>query len=135
VTSFALAAGSLLLLIETANVIVRVALTRMKTEDPPLSEAVERTRFGWRRKPVVIPPAEMLRGGRLIGPLERVFLFVLAMAGQFVAIGAIVAAKGIIRFPEISKDNAGGSKAEYFLVGSLASWATVLVTVVLVRLL
>ena len=134
VTTFALAAGSVLLLIGTANVIVRIALTRMKTDDPPESDAVERTRFGWRRKPVVVPPAAVLRGGRLIGPLERVFLFALAMAGQFVAIGAIVAAKGIIRFPEISKDDAGGSKAEYFLIGSLTSWATVLVAVVLVRL-
>lgn len=134
VTTFALAAGSVLLLIETANVVVRIALTRMKTDDPPLSDTVERTRFGWRRKPVVVAPAPILRGGRLIGPLERVFLFALALAGQFVAIGAIVAAKGIIRFPEISKDDAGGSKAEYFLVGSLSSWATVLVAVVLVRL-
>jgi len=28
-----------------------------------------------------------------------------------------------VRFPEISRDSAGGSKAEYFLVGSLVSWA------------
>jgi len=41
--------------------------------------------------------------------------------GPPAAIAAIVAAKGVIRFPEISQDKAG-QKAEEFLIGSFASW-------------
>ncbi|MHA7245765.1 hypothetical protein ACX80C_02985 [Arthrobacter tecti] len=35
---------------------------------------------------------------------------------------SLSAAKGLVRFPEISEDRGSGSKAEEFLVGSLASW-------------
>jgi hypothetical protein len=34
----------------------------------------------------------------------------------------MLAAKGIVRFPEISRDGETGARAEYFLVGSLVSW-------------
>ena len=62
-----------------------------------------------------------LRGGRWIGPLERLLIIVLAGAGAEVAIAAVVAAKGVIRFPEISQDSTG-EKAEEFLIGSVSSW-------------
>ena len=146
--SFALTIGGALFLIETANVIVRLALRGEKSRTaevlaaeasaPPL--VVETRRAWWRKAP---EPAEAatpepapafteLKGGRFIGPLERLFLLALVLAGAFTAVAAIVAAKGIIRFPEISKDAVGGSKAEYFLVGSFASWALVLLVVVLI---
>lgn len=64
-----------------------------------------------------------LKGGRLIGPLERALIVVLSLTGAPTLIAAIVAAKGIVRFPEISADRGRGSKAEEFLVGSLVSWA------------
>ncbi|MCW3768755.1 hypothetical protein OCL88_19975 [Paenarthrobacter sp. PAE-2] len=63
-----------------------------------------------------------LKGGRLIGPIERLLIVVLAFAGAPQIIAALAAAKGIVRFPEISEDRGSGSKAEEFLVGSLASW-------------
>lgn len=62
-----------------------------------------------------------LHGGRWIGPLERVLLVLLAGASANVALAAIIAGKGVIRFPEISKDSSG-RKAEEFLIGSLTSW-------------
>ena len=62
-----------------------------------------------------------MRGGRWIGPLERILILLLASVEAPAAIAAIVAAKGVIRFPEISKDEAG-QKAEEFLIGSFASW-------------
>lgn len=64
-----------------------------------------------------------LKGGRLIGPIERLLIVVLAFAGAPQIIAGLAAAKGVIRFPEISEDRTSGSKAEEFLVGSLASWA------------
>ena len=75
-----------------------------------------------------------LRGGRWIGPLERILLLLLASAGaHHTAIAAVIAAKGVVRFPEISRDE-GGGKAEEFLIGSLASWTlAVLAAALLIR--
>ena len=73
-----------------------------------------------------------LRGGRWIGPLERLLIIVLAGAGAEVAIAAVVAAKGVIRFPEISQD-ATGEKAEEFLIGSVSSWILAALVAMLIR--
>ena len=58
----------------------------------------------------------------------------LASAGaHHTAIAAVIAAKGVVRFPEISRDE-GGGKAEEFLIGSLASWTlAVLAAALLIR--
>ena len=53
--------------------------------------------------------------------------------GVHAAVAAVIAAKGVIRFPEISRDERG-DKAEEFLIGSLASWAlAVLAAMLLTR--
>ncbi|WZH36915.1 MAG: hypothetical protein PIR02_19540 [Microbacterium enclense] len=77
-------------------------------------------------------PSPVLRGGRLIGPLERILVFVLTLAGAYTLIAAVFAAKGIVRFPEISADGKSGNRAEYFLIGSLVSWVTALAAAFLV---
>ncbi|WP_309129123.1 hypothetical protein [Microbacterium sp.] len=66
------------------------------------------------------------KGGRLIGPLERVIVFMLTLTAAYPLLAATLAAKGIVRFPEISKDGETGARAEYFLVGSLVSWVIAL---------
>jgi hypothetical protein len=143
-TTFALGVGGVLFLFETANVIVRAALRGTGSDDQPTgapdaTTAVVVARRRWWSRPGLdatpAPAAQLapLKGGRFIGPLERVFLLALALSGEFTAIAAVVAAKGIIRFPEISKDDSAGSKAEYFLVGSFASWGLVLVVAVVLR--
>lgn len=72
-----------------------------------------------------------LHGGRMLGPLERTFLFGLALAGELTAASVVIAAKGLLRYPEISQEisrRAGrkapgaDSVAEYFLIGTLTSW-------------
>lgn len=90
-----------------------------------VAAVLERARRG-EVQPNADQPTAGLRGGRLIGVLERYLLVVLASAGLSAAIAALVAAKGVIRFPEISQDaqsNGGGAKAEEFLAGSLTSWS------------
>lgn len=73
-------------------------------------------------------PGSRLKGGRVIGPLERIFIMVLTVVGAYHVVAALMAAKGIVRFPEISAEAkraetaSAGTKAEEFLVGSLASW-------------
>ena len=64
--------------------------------------------------------------------MERLLILGLGLAGQLTAATAVVAAKSIIRFPEINAQKArenGTISAigiddvtEYFLVGSFASW-------------
>ncbi len=73
-----------------------------------------------------------LKGGRIIGPLERLFILWMAVAGQALAVTAIIAAKSILRFPEIRDSGRGtarGVLAEYVLVGSLVSWGLALLIV------
>lgn len=68
-----------------------------------------------------------LKGGRIIGPMERTLIFALGATGQLTAAAAVIAAKGVLRFPEIR--SAGDDEhtdvstvTEYFLIGTLASW-------------
>ncbi len=91
-------------------------------------------------KPVGQPqPSDHLKGGRLLGPMERLLIVGLSLAGQLTAATAVVAAKGIIRFPEINARRVreeGGigidDITEYFLIGSFASWIVALGGVALV---
>ncbi|HKL17643.1 MAG TPA: hypothetical protein VJ905_01695 [Halalkalibaculum sp.] len=55
--------------------------------------------------------------GRLIGILERIFVFFFVLLGQFAAIGFILAAKGVARF----QDFKSRTFAEYVLIGTLLS--------------
>jgi hypothetical protein len=66
-------------------------------------------------------PKDTNRAGRWIGILERLLVFVLVISGQAAAAGIVVAAKSILRFPEISS-KPQQIAPEYVLVGSLASW-------------
>jgi hypothetical protein len=85
-------------------------------------------------KPAGEPQAsDRLKGGRLLGPMERVLILGLGLAGQLAAATAVVAAKSIIRFPEINAQKARENGqigidevVEYFLVGSFASWIVAL---------
>jgi hypothetical protein len=83
-------------------------------------------------------PSDRLKGGRLLGPMERLLILSLGVGGQVAAASAVVAAKGIIRFPELSaqKDRNGGvgidEVTEYFLVGSFTSWLLALGGIALV---
>lgn len=70
-----------------------------------------------------------LRGGRLLGPMERLFIVGLGLAGQLTAASVVVAAKGLLRFPELQRASAAGlgpdgpsDVTEYFLIGTFASW-------------
>ena len=59
-------------------------------------------------------------------------MFALTLTGVYSLLAAVLAAKGIVRFPEISRDGDTGSRAEYFLIGSLVSWVVALAAAFLV---
>lgn len=76
---------------------------------------------------------KQLRGGRVLGPMERVLITGLGAAGNLTGAAVVVAAKALLRFPELRTPRAGtpghggpSDVTEYFLVGSFASWLVAL---------
>jgi len=116
---FLLLVGAFGLQLSTGNVIVRLVLKSTGTIHPGADGSMPRT---------------ALKGGRLLGPLERVFILALALGGQFTAASVVVAAKGLLRFPELSsrRDQERIHRlTEYFLLGSFVSWLVALGSYVL----
>ncbi|MGO4257435.1 hypothetical protein [Marmoricola sp. RAF53] len=117
-----LVAGVLLVQMSTGNVVVRLVLRATGTVDPARGAAHDATRT--------------LKGGRLLGPMERLFIVGLALAGHVTAASIVIAAKGLLRFPELQASREGGGPnidevTEYFLVGSFVSWTVALLSLVL----
>ena len=113
--------GVLLVQLSTGNVVVRLVLMVTKTVNP--------ARHGGEGD-----PETQLKGGRLLGPMERVVIVGLGVAGQLTAASIVIAAKGLLRFPELSSDREQvriHRLTEYFLVGSFVSWLLALSLLVL----
>ncbi|MGC1207528.1 MAG: hypothetical protein WA880_06175 [Ornithinimicrobium sp.] len=112
-----LLAGLLLIQLATGNVLVRLVLVQV----------------GAIRRPGSPQPSDRLRGGRLLGPMERLVILGLGLAGEVTAASLVIAAKGLIRFPELQHSRQGEGSSlddslevyevtEYFLIGSFVSW-------------
>lgn len=102
--------GLFLVQLSTGNVLVRLVLQATRTTNPAHR-------------------SQELKGGRLLGPMERVLIFGLGLAGQLTAAAIVIAAKGLLRWPELQSDD--GQRhihrlTEYFLVGSFVSWTVAL---------
>ncbi|WP_226531778.1 hypothetical protein [Microbacterium paraoxydans] len=132
-----LALGAGVFLLESANLVVRAALDGEHTwlpgdpaarPDTTGDRAVKEAETETDAEVASAPrdPRSGFKGGRLIGPLERVLVLILTLAAAYPILAAMLAAKGIVRFPEISRDGETGARAEYFLVGSLVSWVIAL---------
>jgi hypothetical protein len=105
--------GVFLVQLSTGNVIVRLMLAATGTTNPA---------YGSEPDP---DPELRLKGGRLLGPMERVFILGLGLAGNLVAASIVIAAKGLLRFPELQSRREQvwiHRLTEYFLVGSFVSW-------------
>ncbi|MGH3348595.1 MAG: hypothetical protein ACRDO4_16575 [Nocardioides sp.] len=117
--------GVMLVQLSTGNVLVRLVLRATGTVDP--ARAAGRS-----------VPSYRLKGGRLLGPMERVFIVGLGLAGELTAASVVVAAKGLLRWPELQAARDEGHRGpgihavtEYFLVGSFVSWMLALGSLVL----
>lgn len=122
--------GASLFLLNSANVVVRLVLAAAGTR--------------------VEGSEQQLKGGRILGPMERLLIFGLGLSGELAAAAIIVAAKGLLRFPELQAHRAEPGRrvegndsidaqpqridvlTEYFLIGSMSSWLIALATLVLV---
>lgn len=79
---------------------------------------------------------EKLAGGRVLGPLERLIVASIVLAGDPAAAAIVIASKGLLRFPELRNEGkvpGPDSVTEYFLIGTLTSLfvASVLAALVL----
>ncbi|PID53556.1 MAG: hypothetical protein CSA58_03725 [Micrococcales bacterium] len=117
--------GLLLVNLATGNVLVQLMLVTMGATRPT-------DRTGDARR-----PSEELRGGRLLGPMERIFIFGLGLTGEMTAASMVIAAKGLLRFPQLQQESRQAAQAahddhpnvtEYFLIGSFVSWLVALVS-------
>ena len=108
--------GVVLVQLSTGNVLVRLVLLATDTMHPA-------------RDGAPTGPETRLKGGRLLGPMERLLIVGLGVAGQVTAASLVIAAKGLLRFPELSSDRERERihrLTEYFLVGSFVSWLVAL---------
>ena len=116
-----LLAGAVVVQLSTGNVLVRLVLAATGT--------ITTNPHGASRG-----PERRLKGGRLLGPLERLFILGLGLAGNLTAAAIVVAAKGLLRWPELSSPSEQDRVhrlTEYFLVGSFVSWLVALSGLVL----
>lgn len=119
---FLMVLGAVGVQLSTGNILVRLVLAVTGTLNP--------AKHGTSTDPEV-----QLKGGRLLGPMERLFILGLGMAGQLTAASIVVAAKGLLRFPELSsrrEQERIHQLTEYFLVGSFVSWSVALSALLLV---
>lgn len=103
---FVLGASAGLFLLATGNRIVRLVLEAART-------------------PAATGEAT-LSGGRLLGPMERLFVAAMVLSGDLTGAAVIIAAKGFLRLPEIrnSESQQEGKEdhvTEYFLIGTFCS--------------
>ncbi len=111
-----LVAGVGLVQLATANIVVRMVLDAVGVP----ASTNEKT----------------LKGGRMLGPMERLLIVGLGLAGEVTAAAVVGGAKGLLRFPELHRGTKVGPSdlTEYFLIGTLASWLISLAGVGLVVL-
>lgn len=132
-----LLAGLVSFNLATGNVIVRLVLLAIG--------ALRSDQVVAAQSPSADPqPADRLKGGRLLGPMERLVILGLGLAGEYGAASIVIAAKGLLRFPEIQaaartsppppSSRVGiDDMTEYFLVGSFVSWLVALGSLALAR--
>jgi hypothetical protein len=116
--------GVLLVQLSTGNVVVRLVLLATNTSHP--------AHHGEPLDPD--DPQRRLKGGRLLGPMERLFIVGLGLGGHLTAASIVIAAKGLLRWPELSSKEDQQhvhDLTEYFLLGSFVSWLVSLGALVL----
>ncbi|MFP4367579.1 MAG: DUF3307 domain-containing protein [Bacteroidales bacterium] len=67
------------------------------------------------------------KAGRFIGILERLFVFIFIITGNWQAIGFLLAAKSVFRFGNL-KESKDRKLTEYILIGTLLSFGIAIIT-------
>lgn len=70
--------------------------------------------------------------GKYIGMLERILILTFIFAGEFSAIGFLVAAKSVLRFGDI-RESGNRKNTEYILIGTMLSFTAAILTGILAK--
>lgn len=72
----------------------------------------------------------LLNAGKYIGALERIFVFVFVITGNWQATGFLIAAKSVFRFGDL-KESKDRKLTEYILIGTLLSFGIAMLSAIL----
>ncbi|MBN1408135.1 MAG: hypothetical protein JW956_10105 [Calditrichaceae bacterium] len=104
--------------LKEGTIFIRLTLNRMRATPKKKDKPTQKDREEYDR-------------GKLIGLLERTFLYFLIIFNQIGAIAVIIALKSLARFKELDDKNF----AEYFLIGSLLSVMAAAIPAVIVLII
>ncbi len=104
--------------LKEGTIFIRLTLNRMRATPKKKDKPTQKDREEYDR-------------GKLIGLLERTFLYFLIIFNQIGAIAVIIALKSLARFKELDDKNF----AEYFLIGSLLSVMVAVIPAVIVLII
>ena len=104
--------------LKEGTIFIRLTLNRMRATPKKKDKPTQKDREEYDR-------------GKLIGLLERTFLYFLIIFNQIGAIAIIIALKSLARFKELDDKNF----AEYFLIGSLLSVMVAVIPAVIVLII
>jgi hypothetical protein len=104
--------------LKEGTIFIRLTLNRMKATPKKKDKPTQKDREEYDR-------------GKLIGVLERTFLYFLIIFNQIGAIAVIIALKSLARFKELDDKNF----AEYFLIGSFLSVMVAVIPAVIVLII
>lgn len=106
---------SVIVCLTPANLIIRVILDKYLSPSSGINEPTESMKLTPNNEEDQQQDS-LQRAGRLIGNIERILTLGLLFAGQYEAIGFLIAAKSIIRTRDRKADS------EYILIGTLLSF-------------
>ena len=120
----------------SSNTVVRLLLTSNGIPSSPTDPPQTSTPTAGIDTTSIVAMSRKFRGGRIIGALERLFIFALALAGEPTAAALVISAKGLLRYSSAVQTNSTTTsldeQSEYLVVGSLASWGLALAAVLLI---
>lgn len=96
-------------------------LTLLYALTQPASVMVKLLISRWSPSGAAIGSNSLENAGKYIGMLERLFVFVFVISGNWQAIGFLVAAKSVFRFGDL-KESKERKLTEYVLIGTLLSF-------------
>lgn len=100
-------ANALLLITVVSSIVIRVLMSRW-TKSIPVGES-----------------NSLNDAGKYIGVLERIFIFIFVVSGNWEGVGFLLAAKSIFRFGDLKEAN-DRKLTEYILIGTLMSFGIAL---------
>lgn len=100
----------------------------------PASVIIRSTISRWNPDPQGDSPDSLEKAGTWIGILERLFVFLFVLSGQYSAVGFLLAAKSVFRFGDLREAH-DRKLTEYILIGTLLSVGIALATALVVQTL